>query len=78
MATPGRRTPRPRIMWVFLAVSGLDLPRWAFWLVLTAYVTLLGVAGRDLQPPDPDAAAPLAPQLAVVRHLLRGHGGDRS
>ncbi|MFJ5803964.1 hypothetical protein [Streptomyces decoyicus] len=30
------------IMWVFLAVSGLDLPRWAFWLVLTAYVTLLG------------------------------------
>ncbi|MFC9232372.1 hypothetical protein ACFTZI_25980 [Streptomyces decoyicus] len=30
------------IMWVFLAVSGLDLPGWAFWLVLTAYITLLG------------------------------------
>ncbi|MEU8786441.1 hypothetical protein [Streptomyces sp. NPDC048637] len=29
-------------MWVFLAVSGLDLPRWAFWLVLTAYLTVLG------------------------------------
>ncbi|MGI5258206.1 hypothetical protein [Streptomyces angustmyceticus] len=30
------------IMWVFLAVSGLDLPGWAFGLVLTAYVALLG------------------------------------
>ncbi|MFE0374964.1 hypothetical protein ACFW1M_05125 [Streptomyces inhibens] len=30
------------IMWVFLAVSGLDLPQWAFWLALTAYVTVLG------------------------------------
>ncbi|MFF8790525.1 hypothetical protein [Streptomyces sp. NPDC015125] len=30
------------VMWVFLAVTGLDLPGWAFWLVLTAYVTLLG------------------------------------
>lgn len=30
------------IMWVFLAVSGLDLSWWAFGLVLTAYVALLG------------------------------------
>lgn len=30
------------IMWTFLAVSGLDLPRWAFWLALTAYIAVLG------------------------------------
>ncbi|AWN27601.1 MULTISPECIES: hypothetical protein [unclassified Streptomyces] len=33
------------LMWTFLAVSGLDLPRWAFWLSLTAYVTVLGTLG---------------------------------
>lgn len=33
------------VMWVFLAVSGLDLPGWAFWLVLAAYVALLGSLG---------------------------------
>ncbi|MEU6330612.1 hypothetical protein ABZ851_25530 [Streptomyces sp. NPDC047049] len=30
------------VMWVFVAVSGLDLPGWAFWLSLTVYVALLG------------------------------------
>ncbi|MGW7576340.1 hypothetical protein [Streptomyces sp. NPDC054765] len=30
------------VMWVFLAVTGLDLPMWAFWLVLTAYFVVLG------------------------------------
>ncbi|WP_405838876.1 hypothetical protein OG528_14600 [Streptomyces platensis] len=30
------------IMWMFLAVSGLDLPGWAFWLTLTAYIAVLG------------------------------------
>ncbi|MFI5521455.1 hypothetical protein [Streptomyces platensis] len=30
------------LMWMFLAVSGLDLPRWAFWLTLTAYIAVLG------------------------------------
>ncbi|MEU8683804.1 hypothetical protein [Streptomyces sp. NPDC048611] len=33
------------LMWVFLAVSGLDIPRWAFWLALTAYVAVLGTLG---------------------------------
>ncbi|WP_174244057.1 hypothetical protein [Streptomyces sp. TM32] len=32
------------VMWVFLAVTGLDLPTWAFWLVLTAYFAVLGSA----------------------------------
>ncbi|MEU9122031.1 hypothetical protein AB0C96_19575 [Streptomyces sp. NPDC048506] len=30
------------IMWVFIATWGLKLPEWAFWLVLVAYVALLG------------------------------------
>ncbi|MEU5214307.1 hypothetical protein [Streptomyces sp. NPDC020742] len=30
------------IMWVFIASWGLALPDWAFWLVLAAYVVLLG------------------------------------
>ncbi|MFE1171706.1 hypothetical protein [Streptomyces sp. NPDC058773] len=30
------------VMWVFLAVSGLDLPGWAFCLALTAYLAALG------------------------------------
>lgn len=29
------------VMWVFLAVTGLDLPMWAFWLVLIAYFAVL-------------------------------------
>ncbi|GAA2615048.1 hypothetical protein ACWCO0_19885 [Streptomyces tubercidicus] len=34
------------VMWLFLAVSGLDdLPGWAFWLTLTAYVAVLGTLG---------------------------------
>ncbi|MER6840596.1 hypothetical protein [Streptomyces platensis] len=33
------------IMWMFLAVSGLDLPGWAFWLTLIAYVAVLGTLG---------------------------------
>lgn len=30
------------IMWVFIASWGLKLPDWGFWLVLAAYVVLLG------------------------------------
>ncbi|MFF7414289.1 hypothetical protein [Streptomyces lydicus] len=33
------------VMWVFIASWGLDLPEWAFWLVLAAYVVGLGALG---------------------------------
>ncbi|MFI0907384.1 hypothetical protein ACH4TE_28290 [Streptomyces sioyaensis] len=39
---PGSTYFTAAVMWVFLAVTGLDLPTWAFWLVLTAYFAVLG------------------------------------
>ncbi|MFH8407106.1 hypothetical protein ACH4FX_20260 [Streptomyces sp. NPDC018019] len=32
-------------MWVYVAVSGLDLPKWAVWAVLAAYLVTLGAIG---------------------------------
>ncbi|MGW1378627.1 hypothetical protein ACWD6P_30795 [Streptomyces sp. NPDC002446] len=33
------------IMWIFIVSWGLDLPDWAFWLVLAAYVVLVSGLG---------------------------------
>ncbi|WP_407286768.1 hypothetical protein [Streptomyces sp. BP-8] len=33
------------IMWIFIASWGIDLPDWAFWLVLAAYVVLVSTLG---------------------------------
>ncbi len=33
------------IMWIFIASWGIDLPDWAFWLVLAAYVALVSALG---------------------------------
>ncbi|MFG2286049.1 hypothetical protein ACGFOU_08280 [Streptomyces sp. NPDC048595] len=33
------------IMWIFIASWGIDLPDWAFWLVLAAYVALVSTLG---------------------------------
>ncbi|OKI02715.1 hypothetical protein A6A06_15900 [Streptomyces sp. CB02923] len=43
----GRRAylPIAAAMWVYLAVSGLDLPRWCLWVELAAYVGVLGIMG---------------------------------
>ncbi|MDT0616170.1 hypothetical protein [Streptomyces lancefieldiae] len=38
---PGTTYATAAIMWVFLAVTGLDLPRWGLWPVLAGYVALL-------------------------------------
>lgn len=39
---PGATYATAGIMWVFLASMGLDLPQWGVWLVVAAYVALLG------------------------------------
>ncbi|PJJ02376.1 hypothetical protein BX264_2718 [Streptomyces sp. 2333.5] len=39
---PGSTYFTAAVMWVFLAVTGTNLPTWAFWLVLTAYCAVLG------------------------------------
>ncbi|MGW8062566.1 hypothetical protein ACVV2G_09890 [Streptomyces ziwulingensis] len=38
---PGTTYATAAVMWVFLAVLGLDLPRWGVWLAFAAYVALL-------------------------------------
>ncbi|MEN2424084.1 hypothetical protein AABB02_39030 [Streptomyces rimosus] len=37
--------PIAAAMWVYVAVSGLDLPGWAVWAVLAAYMAALGAMG---------------------------------
>ncbi|MFF8035115.1 MULTISPECIES: hypothetical protein [unclassified Streptomyces] len=39
---PGAAYATAAVMWVFVACTGLDLPRWGVWLALVAYVALLG------------------------------------
>lgn len=39
---PGATYAAAGILWVFLASMGLDLPLWGVWLVVAAYVALLG------------------------------------
>ncbi|WP_206506835.1 hypothetical protein [Streptomyces chrestomyceticus] len=43
----GRRgyLPIAAVMWVYLAVSGLDLPSWSLWVALVAYVGVLAAMG---------------------------------
>ncbi|MEV5595252.1 hypothetical protein [Streptomyces sp. NPDC052496] len=43
----GRRAylPIAAVMWGYLAVSGLDLPKWCLWVILAAYVGVLAAMG---------------------------------
>ncbi|WP_078624416.1 hypothetical protein [Streptomyces monomycini] len=43
----GRRgyLPIAAVMWLYLAVSGLDLPKWSLWATLAAYVGVLAAMG---------------------------------
>ncbi|CAM5233906.1 hypothetical protein STENM36S_07550 [Streptomyces tendae] len=43
---PGATYATAASMWVFLVVTGLDLPRWGVWLALAGYLVVLGALAR--------------------------------
>ncbi|MFI1753336.1 hypothetical protein [Streptomyces sp. NPDC020571] len=43
---PGATWATASIMWVFLVVTGLELPKWGVWLALAGYLVVLGALAR--------------------------------